>query len=142
MPMRRLRPLLVGMTPNPNGRSTRFLSKISGLPHHILVDDFERVNLIPYILPDNRWPKDMARCNAAYMVREGELEDRDVFLLGRPVHQAFFEQERPFFHVEDRVYFMPHPSGLCRVWNEPIKRTIGGKFLRDAHRRWKEEYGD
>lgn len=147
----RLRPLLVGLMPNPRapdapplvGRCSRFLARISGLPHQTIVDDFELVNLFPRVVQTSH-----ARCwgidHAAKLVDAQRFDLRDVLLLGRGVGRAF-GLSCPFLSAVDagqgdhnQAWLLPHPSGSCRAWDDPLHRTMGGKLLRDAHTRWRE----
>ncbi len=146
----RLRPLLVGATPNPRsnsptalaGRCTGFLAMISGLSYDVITEDFERVNLVPEVVFGN-WPARMARENATKMSAT-RCQYRDVLLLGKDVGNAF-GLKCSFFEEVDvgcgdafHSYLIPHPSGLCRTWNNPVSRAIGGKLIREVHARWRD----
>lgn len=146
----RLRPILIGLTPNPKavrlqtplyGHNCGFLARISGLPLNVLHDEFERVNLFPEV-HYGKLSTQTGHDNALNLIVIYRLQERDVFLLGEKVAACFFHRCSLFERVEhaDGVAWtkIPHPSGLCRTWNEPMKRTIGGKLLRDAHKRWRE----
>lgn len=79
----------------------------------------KRVNLCA-----GRWSMPAARAAAAKL---WEVQDVDVLvLLGRKVATAF-GLDWPAFasalggpvYAPKRVAVLPHPSGLCRAWNEP-----------------------
>lgn len=73
--------------------------------------EFERVNLC-----DGGWNMREARVRARKLRAWGA----PVVLLGAKVARAFeFHPFRPFTVLDDgKVLVLPHPSGLCRTWNE------------------------
>lgn len=79
-----------------------------------------------------KWSLRRARERAAELL--AEYPDADFILLGRKVTIAFgLEGVRPFslFSTPIRAYVaLPHPSGLCRTWNEPDAVQRARKLLR------------
>ena len=76
---------------------------------------FERVNLCA-----GKWSIKEARARAEEI---GYLNDR-VVLLGSKVSAAFGVAFEPFTikrqsDTGQALAILPHPSGLCRLWNEP-----------------------
>lgn len=69
-----------------------------------------------------------------------EARPRLVVALGREVQRELGVRSGPYFeeqviptHVGDvRVLLFPHPSGLCRVWNEPENREAATRSLERA----------
>lgn len=97
----------------------RLCHVILGMQRTDYLRAFERANL----LSQSRWSAPAAR-NAAMALRE-RVGDGRVILFGAKVHDAWCWHARPgrkwvpFSYVENGVLALPHPSGLCRLWNEP-----------------------
>lgn len=73
--------------------------------------EFDRVNLCPH-----EWSLKVAKQRARELLSDG---NRTRFvLLGSKVCSAFGVKYEPFTVVGVRL-ILPHPSGLCRTWNEP-----------------------
>ena len=127
-----MKPLLVGeanpygaspamaLYPLPEGASgDRLCRLIMGLERRDYLKRFDRVNLCP-----ERWSQPLARANARAIMNG---EDRVVVLLGSKVAGAFGYLYEPFtVKKQDWVeggtgprtfVLLPHPSGLCRAWN-------------------------
>lgn len=91
----------------------RLATKIMGLTEMEYIRSFDRVNLCHY-----KWST-----RAAKDAADGHwLHGRNRFiLLGAKVSRAFGFDFEPFTRETrgGKVFVMlPHPSGLCRVWNE------------------------
>ena len=149
-----MRPILVGLAPskssNPlepmSGRSGAFLAHLLGMSLPRFLWSFGRVNLV------DRWPgrsaggsdlppsREAARRCAQNLANSGFLRGRSVVLLGREVAWAFHvEQSTSFFArtrlraaEEAKAWLLPHPSGVCRVWNTPESRVRAVWVLRRA----------
>lgn len=128
------RPVLVGesnpyggdpyyaLYPSPDGCSGHRLCRlILGMSRRAYLDTFERVNLV-----DGKWNMRDARRKAADLITEYADGGR-LILLGAKVCSAFDLRFEPF-EVYDLcgidVAVLPHPSGLCRLWN------VAGAFAR------------
>ncbi len=117
-----MKPLLVGEL-NPYGADPRYAlfpyperSAGGRLCHKILAThradylrSFDRVNLCT-----GKWTVAAARERAT----ELRCAPRPTILLGVKVCNAFGVAFHPF-EVVDGYLVLPHPSGLCRLWNEP-----------------------
>lgn len=105
--------------PAPDGCSGhRLCCLILGMRRSDYMREFSRRNLC-----DGPWHISEARQHAVHLLREGAEDGRRFILLGSKVASAWGLPFRPF-EVEDGMVLLPHPSGLCRLWNEP------GAFLR------------
>lgn len=119
---RRPRPLLVGES-NPYGGDPyfalypapdwcsghRLCCLILKMRRTDYLREFERVNLCSH-----QWNMKEAKTRAA------ELFDRSnsLILMGSKVCSAFGVRYAPFELVGVTRLILPHPSGLCRLWNE------------------------
>ncbi len=129
-----MKPLLVGEL-NPYGADPRYAlfpyperSAGGRLCHKILqthradyLRRFDRVNLCT-----GSWSLKEARLRAYTLWQERQQPGNDgkLILLGTKVAAAFAHHltgdfGRPFETVGAQVLVLPHPSGLCRLWNEP-----------------------
>ncbi len=125
------RPLLVGesnpygsdpyfaLYPSPEGcAGHRLCCVVLGMRRADYLDAFDRVNLCA-----GRWSLREARRHA----KELRTWPAPIILFGARVTHAFeFGPFEPFtmadpFTVADsgKTLVLPHPSGLCRTWNEP-----------------------
>lgn len=119
------KPLLVGES-NPYGRDPyfalypapdgcsghRLCCLILGMRRTEYLRVFERKNLC-----DGKWTMREARVAAA----ELRTWKAPLILLGAKVARAFeFDSFEPFTVADGgKTLVLPHPSGLCRMWNEP-----------------------
>lgn len=125
-----------GLEPEPGG--TRY-----GQWYWPLVEAFECRNLIErYPGPQGRgaaFPLDLAREAARELIPD--MDGRRVVLLGSRLPRALYLEESPFewrdvdvtesgFHM--RYAVIPHPSGLNRVYNDPVNVERASATLREA----------
>jgi hypothetical protein len=115
-----VKPLLVGeanpygadpyfaLYPLPENASGGRLARILGLSEQRYLEAFDRRNLCP-----TAWSMKVARAEAAKILAEPE---RPVVLLGAKVAKAFGLPYAPFTRSA-RLFLLPHPSGLNRIWN-------------------------
>lgn len=122
--------------PHPrNSTGWRLCHLVLGLERARYMQVFERRNL----LPDPRWSNKRARAAAAAVLEEAGPHDTLV-LLGVRVARAFGIVQAPFsVHLVPggggRVAaLIPHPSGLCRLWNEPGAYERAREAVRLAER--------
>lgn len=126
------RPLLVGeanpygadpyyaLYPEPEGATgDRLRRLIMKIPAAQYLREYDRVNLCP-----RDWKMKAARERAEEILnRLGLGHWPCVVLLGVKVRTAFgFGALRSFVQMEhrgSRIVLLPHPSGLCREWNDP-----------------------
>lgn len=101
----------------------------------------DRVNLFEDYIPDYAWRLDVARLAAEQI--EFLARGRILLLCGARVKQAFgFGLDQPFLSVITRnvttydnqllqttFLFIPHPSGLNRMWNDPALEAEVQDFL-------------
>ena len=118
-----MKPLLIGeanpygsdpyyaLYPEPENASGGRLARILGLSAERYLEVFDRRNLCPM-----EWSMKVARVEARQILL-ADL-DRPIVLLGAKVSRAFELDFLPF-NRERRLYQLPHPSGLCRIWTEP-----------------------
>lgn len=137
-----VKPLLVGET-NPYGADPKFAlyplpeksaggrlcTKIMGLTRLEYLQRFDRVNLCA-----GKWSMKEARHRAVDLL--GTDERSTLVLFGAKVTRAFDIDFFPFQIThrqhERRVVILPHPSGLCRAWNEPGAYERARAVLREA----------
>lgn len=136
------RPLLVGeanpygvdpafaLWPLPENASGGRLCRILGLPPSVYLDTFDRANLCP-----SSWSKAVAMANAKELLLGPQ---RYFVLLGRKVATAFAYGRREFFTRDGYFLLLPHPSGLCQLWNDPENvrraREMVAELLEEAFR--------
>ncbi len=118
-----IKPLIVGevnekggkpLFPYPANGSGGRLCKILGLPPLEYMFTFDRVNLCTAT-----WNPIAARMVAQGLMRR----PRTFILLGAEVTAAFGFPFTPFVVMHDpysKYAMLPHPSGRCRIWNDPI----------------------
>jgi hypothetical protein len=120
------KPLLVGES-NPYGSDPRFAlypapdgcsghrlcCLVLGMRRADYLREFERKNLC-----DGPWDMLAARRRA----QELRTWKAPIILLGAKVARAFeFDPFEPFVVTDGgRTLVLPHPSGRCRVWNDPL----------------------
>lgn len=111
----------------PHSAGGRLCNVILGMDIDAYCDTFDRVNL----LSQAKWSVKEARTRAFELLDDTR---HDFILLGAKVSRAFGMLFSPFQTACMRDYdtdtyyrflVLPHPSGLCRVWNDPnsIQRT-------------------
>lgn len=97
------------------------------------VDGFDRRNLVT-----GAWSSEVAR-RAADAI---DLPDgARVVLLGREVQRAFnfptnWPVGDPFACGGQTWYALPHPSGRCLEYNNPLMRRRTGELLADLYEEW------
>lgn len=111
----------------------RLCTLVMELDRRDYLNRFDRVNLCP-----SRWSVREARASAERIRAE---DCPAVVLLGAKVAGAFGLDFRPFTVVRSglgecddgrRFVILPHPSGLCRIWNEPRAFERARAALRTA----------
>lgn len=136
------KPLLVGecghdpdpslaLWPYPRSASGGRLAAALGLEPREYLARFRRANLCP-----EGWSEEAARRAAAVLVESAT--DSDVLvLLGVRVARAFGLAAVPVF-ARWRADFcgpsyvrLPHPSGRCRAWNDPLCAELARSALRE-----------
>lgn len=134
-----MKPVLVGesnpygsdpefaLYPSPEGSAGhRMCEYILGMYRRDYLESFNRVNLIA-----GAWDNATALINARQVVGER------LVLLGSKVSAAFEQPFRPFTRVvlsysPARVaLILPHPSGLCRIWNDPARIAEARERMRE-----------
>ncbi len=136
-----MRPLLVGevnpygpdpqyaLWPDPPGcAGHRLCHVILGMERREYLRRFDRVNLCL-----GAWSMKAAREEATKILRR---TPRTLVLLGAKVTDAFLPGAfRPFQVVlvdpEFRAAILPHPSGRCRLWNDPDNITRARRAVED-----------
>jgi uracil-DNA glycosylase len=153
-----VKPLLVGEAPGPNGdpakplegapslRLLQCMAFADGLNHSRetaaarLRDHFEIRNLLDRPMErvegskGTEWPEDEARAGAlrlSVLVERGQ----PTVLLGKRVAKAWSEQVEYWDWSPTPirpVVVIPHPSGIVRLWNDPVTRVRAGYALWQA----------
>lgn len=142
-----MRPLVVGQAPSADtdgrppfcGRSGARLAELLGVEHRQLGQLVDLVNLLerwPGKSPTGRgdaFPYDQAAAAAA-MLLAVTPHDR-VIVCGRGVWRALglHGDVEPLGrgYAAGRLFLnLPHPSGLCRWWNDPANVDRAGAVLR------------
>lgn len=118
----------------PMSAGARMQSLVAGLDRKRYID------LPRYNLCVGRWSNPAARLEADRLLADATIEG--LVLLGRKVVGAFFRRDLPQpFNVAVlspdgkrgvRCAVLPHPSGLCRAWNEPRAFLRAQATLREA----------
>lgn len=102
-----------------NSAGGRLCRVILGMYPAAYLRTFKRMNL----LQRPKWSAPAARDAAAKFIAETAAEDRFI-LFGRKVFEGFRDQitvsEWAPFKSRGRFLLLPHPSGLCRMWGEPL----------------------
>lgn len=107
----------------------RLCRLVMGLRRGQYLAAFDRVNLCT-----GKWSAPAARKRADELCADDE---RQLFvLLGVKVSAAFLPGKPKAFTIEQRCagtfVVLPHPSGLCRVWDEPGSVERARKLLTEA----------
>ncbi len=139
--------IMVGEAPSPtsdpqqpilSGRSGRWLRWLLGSDcwgRLLLMCDF--VNLVP-LYPGTSYPDREARIAADRIVKDAREDGREknLILCGKKVAKAFNIQGQDSLATLDgvfvglgRVTLLPHPSGLCRWWNNEANRQAARRLL-------------
>ena len=135
------RPLLVGelnpygergafaLYPRPrNSSGHRLCTKIMGLDPLDYLHRFDRTNLCT-----KKWDKSYAALHAGTIKWSDQYDT--VVLLGKKVCDAFGFDYVPFQTVLSKgktFVVLPHPSGLCRTWNERGAYAKARKVLQET----------
>lgn len=110
--------------PFPENASGGRLARILGFSTEDYLALFDRANLCP-----RAWSLAAAMASA----RELLLGPRKYFiLLGRKVATAFAYGRREFFTRDGYFLLLPHPSGLCHLWNDPENVRRARKMVREV----------
>lgn len=110
--------------PSPEGSSGhRLCCLILGMARSDYLERFDRVNLCI-----GQWNAREAAGKAFLLV------GRKCILLGSKVAKAFAVPFTPFtLFRRDTLLVLPHPSGLCRLWNVPgnidLARRMAEEFI-------------
>lgn len=101
-----------------NSAGGRLCRIILGMTPRQYLDSFERANLVV----GDKWSAAAARERAQQLSRE--RPPTRIVLLGAKVCEAFGQQLGDFEWVVNAptghsFLRLPHPSGRCRVWNDP-----------------------
>lgn len=144
------KPLIIGQAPGPNtdpavplgGRSGQRLAELCGLDLDVFLRAFERVNLLESYPgkagngKGDAFPIGSAREKAIDILLRYELHERMTIMLGDNVCRTFglaFAMPCYFYRskvMDAAVAFCPHPSGICRWWNEPANVKKARRFWR------------
>jgi 8-oxo-dGTP diphosphatase len=92
----------------------------------------EYLNFPRYNLCAREWNAEIAAQRAADI--RAAYPEHTLVLLGRKVAAAFSlgHLEAFTWSAEDRALALPHPSGRCREWNEPVAFARARKVLAEA----------
>jgi len=113
------------LLPWPRGATGDRLREILGLTDKEYLRAFDRRNLLVgagWSAPRARSAADLILLNLTFQPRPA------LILLGRKVSAAFgfrdarLPGEAPPAGPLPRVVLLPHPSGRCRAWNDPLVR--------------------
>jgi len=121
----------MALHPDLKGAAGSRLALILETPPAAFAAAFARVNLC-----SGGWDRAAAEAAADALFKEQALSGQPTVLLGARVCRAFWLEFRPFstFEAERwlgleggealtmRGAILPHPSGRCRIWNEPANR--------------------
>jgi len=110
------------------------LRNLSGLTHDEWVSGWVRINLCR-----NEWDPRKAQEKADYLRRDMFRGRPAIVLLGAKVARAFGYEFKPFCSIVvagTTVYTIPHPSGLCRYWNDPDYVKMGEDVMGGITREW------
>ena len=138
-----MRPVLLGMN-NPHTPHPEFslypdpprcagwnLWQLSGLTKEGYLEKYERRNMLDKL----SWSRSDAQKGAEAL--RAELATRTVVLLGNDVSRLMWvgdiEKDYVWRQKKEGGWWarMPHPSGRCRWWNDPLEREAARIFLRE-----------
>lgn len=98
----------------------RRLARILDVPYGELHRRHRFINLLKW--PARRSQHPDARTAARRLLRRACPSNLTIILLGRQVADAF-KANKPFFSLTVisgvQTLLLPHPSGRCRIWNDP-----------------------
>lgn len=130
-----MRTLIVGQAPSAcsdpmiplAGPSGRRLADMCALSFEGFLSAYERANLVPVfpgkLSKGDAFPAPAARMFAVALLR-GRRTPRRLVLLGGNVSRAFGLAPAPLFAWRPlgrhQAAVCPHPSGVCRWWNDPF----------------------
>lgn len=147
-------PLLLGEAPSPAGDPSRPLGGRIAVrlcnwlgwrytdAYAALTDRFECLNVIERAKDADPWDRKAASVRWQTLLSE-RMADRShprvVVAFGRRAGQAIGAGDREFFEWRDGQLYdsvvVPHPSGRCRVWNDPATSVRVREVLQEALRR-------
>ncbi len=109
------------MYPSPQSSAGyRLAVLVLGMRRSDYLRTFDRANLCA-----GKWSIKEARVNA------DAIRSRKLILCGSKVCSAFGIDFNPFTKCGD-IVTLPHPSGLCRLWNEPDAFENARAVVREA----------
>lgn len=101
----------LALYPDPPNSAGARLARILGLSPSEYLERFDRVNLC-----QDAWDENEAR-ETARTIRATRPAGSGIVLLGRKAQRAFAYAPALLY-----VLALPHPSGLCREWNDKRSR--------------------
>jgi len=141
-----MRALFLGPAPGPrwhekpqvlSGRSGKRLAELLGMELDEFREEFHLVNLLSHFPGKARFGKadDFPLSLAREKAKGFDFSKYDVvIMLGRNVQKAL-EISLPWLGKRERdgtIFFaLPHPSGLCRWWNDPSNVEKASRALRE-----------
>lgn len=148
-----MRVVFVGEAPGPRDKSYRTplwsirpgsagsrLRAMTGLDRSTWIRRVPKFNLVPYRVA--KWPREFAE-QQAQNLSSSLLRDCNLVLCGRKVAKAFgVPSKQPWLEWTrsawgPRVAVIPHPSGLCREYNDPEFVKRASRFLRRELREYR-----
>jgi len=119
-------------TPNGSGeRLWKMLSEVVPVTKQDYVGHFEMINVID---TDKVTWEDVEYFEARAIEIERRVESRPAAVLGIMAWTSLRVERSPirktdwFGHYKN-WWLLPHPSGLCRVYNDPVMRRRAGEAL-------------
>lgn len=116
------------------------LRAMTGLDRASWIRRVPKFNLVPYRV--TRWPREFAEQQAQNLC-SSLLRDYDLILCGRKVARAFgVPAKQPWLTWTKspwgpHVVVIPHPSGLCREYNDPEFVKRASRFLKRVLREYR-----
>lgn len=145
--MKDLRPVIVGLDnphsdapehalfPHPVGCAGHRLytmmrdANLSGLWITAYTHGFERRNLSPYPCPRSIETRRALWSRLLADVDGDGPRERVVICCGNQVRDAAGLKTERCVLDEHRIGWVPHPSGMCRAYNDPVVKLEVGRFL-------------
>lgn len=118
------------------------LRAMTGLDRSAWTRRVPKFNLVPYRI--TKWPREFAE-QQAQNLSSSLLRDCDLVLCGRKVARAFGVPSKHPWLVwtrsawGPRVVVIPHPSGLCREYNDPEFVKRASRFLKRVLRDYERQ---